>query len=423
VASRSRPALTRQLATVAAAVTAAGTLALAAPAAHADVAHVRHQITSAKQQLDQLQSSAETAAEQLNGARIKLADAQRKADSAQQDLAHARARVAKLRKQVAAFAAAAYTGQTMSGVQLMTSGSPEHWLDKMSTIDVVARHQASTMAALRSAHQQEQRARAAAQRALDTQRNITSKLKAKRQDLVANAKHQEKVIGQLEVKEKKLVKQARERKAREAARRRAAKLAAQRKAAAAAARQAARMAVSAAPEHTTSLASTSSHHSHHSSPSHHSHHSVASHSHHSVASHHSHHSVASHPHRSHAPAPPPSGNAASVAVQWAHRELGKPYAWGAAGPSSFDCSGLTMYVYGKAGVSLPHYTGAQYNSGPHVSRSQLQPGDLVFFGSDLHHVGIYIGGGNMIEAPHTGANVRIAPAFRSGYVGAVRPTG
>jgi len=110
-------------------------------------------------------------------------------------------------------------------------------------------------------------------------------------------------------------------------------------------------------------------------------------------------------------------------VQWAYRELGKPYVWGAAGPDSFDCSGLTQYVWAKAGVYLDHYTGSQWNEGRHVSQAELAPGDLVFFGSDLHHVGLYIGNGNMIEAPHTGANVRISPYLRSDYAGAVRPGG
>jgi cell wall-associated NlpC family hydrolase len=122
------------------------------------------------------------------------------------------------------------------------------------------------------------------------------------------------------------------------------------------------------------------------------------------------------------PAPVVSGSGgARVAVQWAYDELGKPYQWGAAGPDSFDCSGLTQYVWGKAGVYLDHYTGSQWNEGAHVSRDQLQPGDLVFFGSDLHHVGLYIGNSKMIEAPYTGANVRISDAFRSDYAGAVRP--
>jgi cell wall-associated NlpC family hydrolase len=81
-----------------------------------------------------------------------------------------------------------------------------------------------------------------------------------------------------------------------------------------------------------------------------------------------------------------------------------------------------MYVYRQVGVSLPHSSRAQYNSGPHVSRANLQPGDLVFFGrSRIHHVGIYVGGGSYIHAPHSGAVVRIDPLNRGDYAGACRP--
>ena len=111
----------------------------------------------------------------------------------------------------------------------------------------------------------------------------------------------------------------------------------------------------------------------------------------------------------------------SAAVAEAQRQIGKPYQWGAAGPDSFDCSGLTMWAWGHAGVSLPHYTKAQYDATTHISISDLQPGDLVFFGSDFHHMGLYVGGGQMIEAPHTGANVRYASIYRSDLIAASRP--
>ena len=119
--------------------------------------------------------------------------------------------------------------------------------------------------------------------------------------------------------------------------------------------------------------------------------------------------------------PPPVSHGASGAVAAAQQELGKPYQWGAAGPDSFDCSGLTMWAWGRAGVSLPHYTKAQYDATTHISLSDLQPGDLVFFGSDFHHMGLYVGNGSMIEAPHTGANVRYASIYRSDLVAASRP--
>jgi cell wall-associated NlpC family hydrolase len=121
------------------------------------------------------------------------------------------------------------------------------------------------------------------------------------------------------------------------------------------------------------------------------------------------------------PAPPPAKGGASTAVSAAAAQIGKPYKWGAAGPDSFDCSGLTMYAWAEAGVQLAHFAASQYDALPKVPRDQLQPGDLVFFGNPIHHVGIYEGGGVMINAPQTGENVRRNSIGRADYVGASRP--
>jgi cell wall-associated NlpC family hydrolase len=119
------------------------------------------------------------------------------------------------------------------------------------------------------------------------------------------------------------------------------------------------------------------------------------------------------------PTPPPPSQYSGV-VGLAMQELGKPYSWGAAGPSTFDCSGLVMYVYAQVGVSLPHNAAAQYGYGTPVAYNDLQPGDLVFF-EGLGHVGIYIGGGQFIHAPHTGDVVKISSlSEHGGYVGARR---
>lgn len=118
--------------------------------------------------------------------------------------------------------------------------------------------------------------------------------------------------------------------------------------------------------------------------------------------------------------PKPSRHARSEVVAVARQYLGAPYRWGATGPNSFDCSGFTSFVYRQCGVSLPRVSRAQIGAGERVSRSDLEPGDLVFFGSPIHHVGIYVGGGNMIHAPRTGDVVKIAP-LHSNYVGACRP--
>lgn len=101
------------------------------------------------------------------------------------------------------------------------------------------------------------------------------------------------------------------------------------------------------------------------------------------------------------------GGAAGTAVRTACAQIGKPYVWGATGPNSFDCSGLTQYAWGKAGVRLTHFTGAQWNEGKVVSRADARPGDLVFFYSDLHHVGMYVGNGLMVHSPRSGKPVQM----------------
>jgi cell wall-associated NlpC family hydrolase len=117
-----------------------------------------------------------------------------------------------------------------------------------------------------------------------------------------------------------------------------------------------------------------------------------------------------------------------AAADWALSQLGQPYQWGAAGPGSYDCSGLAMEAWARAGVRLLHWTGYQWVSGPHVPLARLRRGDLVFYAyniadpATIHHVGIYIGHGQMVDAPFTGSFVRIDSihAF-PGLIGATRP--
>ncbi len=126
---------------------------------------------------------------------------------------------------------------------------------------------------------------------------------------------------------------------------------------------------------------------------------------------------------------PPTNTLGGQAVALAYRFLGVPYVWGGESPSGFDCSGLTMYVYGQLGIKLGHYTGFQYYAGLRVTRDQLEPGDLVFFHANSagvpQHEGMYIGNGSFIHAPHTGDVVKISSLFDTryalAYLGAVRP--
>jgi cell wall-associated NlpC family hydrolase len=126
-------------------------------------------------------------------------------------------------------------------------------------------------------------------------------------------------------------------------------------------------------------------------------------------------------------ADPSGGAAAEVAVGFAESQLGVPYRWGGTGSGGFDCSGLVQAAYQAAGVPLPRVAQDQYDAGPQVAPGDpLQPGDLVFFGpspAQVEHVGIYVGGGDMIDAPHTGAVVRVESAGWPDFVGATRPGG
>jgi cell wall-associated NlpC family hydrolase len=127
-----------------------------------------------------------------------------------------------------------------------------------------------------------------------------------------------------------------------------------------------------------------------------------------------------------ATAPPPTA-AAAAAVRAALVQVGKPYRWGATGPDAFDCSGLVAWAWAQAGAALPRTAREQWSAGTHVDPAHTLPGDLVFFASvagdpgSIHHVGMYLGQGLMVDAPHTGALVRVEPIQAAGYAGATRP--
>ncbi len=122
-----------------------------------------------------------------------------------------------------------------------------------------------------------------------------------------------------------------------------------------------------------------------------------------------------------APASVPASGRAGAAVAYALAQVGDAYVYGAAGPSAFDCSGLTMMAWAQAGVGLPHSSSAQMGSGARVSQSELQPGDLVFYYSPVSHVGMYIGNGMIVHAANPGSGVTTAPVNSMPYSGAVRP--
>jgi peptidoglycan DL-endopeptidase CwlO len=117
---------------------------------------------------------------------------------------------------------------------------------------------------------------------------------------------------------------------------------------------------------------------------------------------------------------PTANTVGAQALTAALSRRGDPYVWGAAGPGEFDCSGLVVWAFAQEGISLPHFTGDLWNSGVHISRADLEPGDLVFFFSDISHVGIYLGDGLMVDAPDFGEVVRVESVYWGAYAGAVR---
>ena len=117
---------------------------------------------------------------------------------------------------------------------------------------------------------------------------------------------------------------------------------------------------------------------------------------------------------------PTANTVGAQALDAALSRRGDPYVWAAAGPGAFDCSGLVVWAFAQEGITLPHYTGDLWNSGVHIPRADLEPGDLVFFFPDISHVGIYLGDGLMVDAPDFGEVVRVDPVYWSAFVGAVR---
>jgi cell wall-associated NlpC family hydrolase len=413
------------------------------------LAGIAHEIAAAKAQVSTLDTQSEIAAERFNAGRIALGAAERVASQRKMVAAAASRRLAGMQAQVSAFAATAYmnggTADATLGAQI---SDPSQFVDRQALTEQISRNQASTVASLGAAQEDQITTARAAAQAVAAQQAIVTRLAADRGAVTAAQTQALRTVSLLQTQQAKLVRAAQIAEAKAAAAAAAAKSAAER-AAALQARIAAHKAALAAQSQAQALAAQAEARRA---------------------------ALAQKPANS--PEAPPSpdpaakppaatpttqdaptatattppkptppadsdpvatgtvggsgdggGNASSgsaaaaTAVSWARQELGKPYRWAAAGPNSFDCSGLTLFIYAKAGISLPHYSGAQFNVGRHVSRSELLPGDLVFFGSPIHHMGIYIGGGQMIHSPQTGDVVKISSISRSDWTGAVRVVG
>jgi peptidoglycan DL-endopeptidase CwlO len=382
------------------AAAAARTAATAKGRVAAEQAH----IASVQRQIDALDVQSEIAAEAYNGAVEQLGWADRVAKAAAARLAAATAVLLHLRTRAGAVAVDAYQSGGLSQLSVLTdAGGPATLLDRVATLDAVAHAQRTSLDQLAVAEHEQAFAKLAADVALARQRQLTANKRRERDAVLAAARREQQLLGQLQDAQAQLVAQAQAAVAQATAARYAVDAAVAARALAIAKAQAAALArqrAAQAAATSTFQAASARAISQGSSPT----------------------AGSASPPVSEAPPALGSGGAA-VAVAWAYREIGKPYVWAAAGPDTFDCSGLTQYVWAKAGVYLGHYTGTQINQGHPVSSAALIPGDLVFFGSPIHHVGIYVGAGMMIDAPHTGAFVREEPVWWPQYAGAVRPSG
>jgi peptidoglycan DL-endopeptidase CwlO len=315
-------------------------------------------LNQVQRQVDQLNRQAEQAAERYNTAKVELTDTTRRLRAARNKLAATQRRLDAMRTLVGRIAVASYkSGGLDSSVQLLLSDNPTGFLRQAADLTQVTKHQDQLLADMRAARLSAAVDRKGVAEQQAQAQDLQAKIAAEKSTIEARLAAAQAVLGRL---------QARQR----------AKLMAMRQAATQRALGARSTAMRASRSSRGGDFPTYD--------------------------------------------GPASGRAA-VAVKTAYAQLGDPYAWGASGPGSFDCSGLTMYSWAAAGVSLPHSSSAQYSAVPHVAISNLQPGDLVFYYSPISHVGIYIGGGRIIDAPYPGLSVHISGLNTMPLAGAGRP--
>jgi cell wall-associated NlpC family hydrolase len=419
----------------------------AAQSKAAQIGQTEAQLAAANASLDKLNNQVEAVVEAYDGAMAKVAAAQQQVAIAQSNLAAANKARADAQIQMNQFAAASYRGA--GGLDrlsaLMTSDSPSAFLSRASTLSALARHEQSVISQMTSTQDAQVAAQDAANAALaDQQVQLQAAAKAKDAAISAvNAQagqiaainaNQLNLNAQLAVlrgtakdlataRAAGLKLQAEEAAAAAAAAKAAAARAAAARAAAAAAALAAQKRAAALALQQAAAAAANRGSSGGSSSS----------------------GSSSGYTNNGGGIVPPGGQSISTpaqrqaAIAFAESQIGVWYRWagaGEVGPTvtstgvqnlpAYDCSGLTMQAYAAVGISLAHYTGAQWDDGLHVSQAQLQPGDLVFFAtntndpSTIHHVGIYIGNGQMVDAPATGEQIGIHNAFRPDYIGAVQ---
>ncbi len=337
-------------------------------------------VAQAQQEVDRLDTAADAATERYDEGRLQLSEAQQTAAAARHDAAVAAAAVAAGSSATAALVADAYRSSTQSTfVSFVSAGSPQAFLDRAAALEQLATDREASLAVARAARQRSDDAAARAKDAQEAADAVSRQLEQDRNavetELTAKTTYLHRLSTQLQQQ------LAAEQAAREAAQRAADARAQEAAALAEQQAQAARVAAAQTSAGQSTATGTAP----------------------QIA------------------VPATASGRGGLALQYAESQIGKPYLWAGAGPNAYDCSGLTMWAFAHVGIALPHSAAAQYGFGTHIPISQLEPGDLVFFddGGYIGHVGIYYGGGEMVDAPHTGATVGIHGLY-GGYVGATR---
>ncbi|MQS11894.1 hypothetical protein F7Q99_06210 [Streptomyces kaniharaensis] len=341
---------------------AAATVALSAQSgAHADPAPTKDQV---KEQVDQLNEQAEVATEKFNAAQAKQQELQKQVGSLQDQVARQQAQVTDLQGGLAEIAGEQYrNGGISPTVQLMFSASPDNFLSQADALNQAGSTQKGQLKELQEQQRKLDQDRNEAQAKLAELDTTTQQLKTAKEEVQGKLRAAQDLLNTLTEQERQALRAAEE------------KAAADAKAKADAAKAAQQAADRASRDSTrTGLGSQPS-----SSPS-----------------------------SSPVAKPAPGSSHGAAALSYAASKVGSPYGWGDTGPNSFDCSGLMVWAFDQAGVSLPRTSQEQAHAGTRIGTdlSQAQPGDLLIFFSDAHHVGIYAGNGQVLHAPKPGAYVR-----------------
>ncbi|MFE9421876.1 NlpC/P60 family protein [Kitasatospora sp. NPDC006697] len=368
-------------------LTAAAATAVALSAqtgAHADPAPTLDQV---KAQVDDLNSKAEAASQAYEGAQGKQQALQQQVTQLQDQVARQQDQVTNLQNGLAGVAADQYANGGISPtVQLMLNSNPDSFLTQAGSINELNSTQGETLKQLQQEQRKLDQDKSEASSKLADLDATTQQLKAAKDDVQGKLKAAQDLLNSLTEQQRQAIAAAEAKQA-------AADKAAAEKAAADAKAAAAQQAAASRDTTRTDLGSTGSAGSGGTTST------------------------------------PPStvastgGSHASAAVAAAITRLGMPYVYGATGPTSFDCSGLMQWAYAQAGVSLPRTSEEQASAGTNIGTdiSKAQPGDMIVYYSDMHHIGMYVGGGQIIHAPHTGANVRYESATVMPIAAIVRP--